>query len=35
MERVGLVDVKLYGDINGDSYGPEAKRLIAVGWKPR
>jgi 2-polyprenyl-3-methyl-5-hydroxy-6-metoxy-1,4-benzoquinol methylase len=35
MERVGLVDVKLYGDIDGESYGPEAKRLIAVGWKPR
>ena len=35
MEHVGFVDVKLYGNIDGAPYGPEAKRLIAVGWKSK
>lgn len=35
MEQVGLVDVSLYGNLNGDAYGPNATRLIAVGHKPK
>jgi 2-polyprenyl-3-methyl-5-hydroxy-6-metoxy-1,4-benzoquinol methylase len=35
MELAGLVDVKLYGNLDGDPYGPDAKRLIAVGSKPK
>jgi 2-polyprenyl-3-methyl-5-hydroxy-6-metoxy-1,4-benzoquinol methylase len=35
MERAGLVDVKLYGNLDGDPYGPVAPRLIAVGSKPK
>jgi len=34
MERVGFVDVKLYGSLEGAEYGPGAQRLIAVGRKP-
>jgi len=34
MERVGFVAVKLYGNLDGDEYGPEAERLIAIGRKP-
>jgi SAM-dependent methyltransferase len=34
MEHAGFVGVKLYGNIQGDPYGPDAKRLIAVGRKP-
>jgi 2-polyprenyl-3-methyl-5-hydroxy-6-metoxy-1,4-benzoquinol methylase len=33
MERAGLVDVRLYGNLDGDPYGPDAARLIAVGRK--
>src|SRR5262245_44459714 len=33
MERAGFVDVKLYGSLDGDPYGPDAARLIAVGRK--
>jgi 2-polyprenyl-3-methyl-5-hydroxy-6-metoxy-1,4-benzoquinol methylase len=33
MERAGLVDVKLYGNLDGDPYGPDATRLIAIGRK--
>ena len=32
--KCGFRDVKLYGTIDGTSYGPQAKRLIAVGRKP-
>ena len=35
MEQVGFADVKLYGDVDGTPYGPEAKRLIAIGSKPK
>jgi SAM-dependent methyltransferase len=35
MDQAGFSDVKLYGNIDGDSYGAEAKRLIAVGWKQK
>lgn len=34
MEQVGFVDVKLYGNLDGDEYDPNAHRLIAVGRKP-
>jgi hypothetical protein len=30
---VGFADVVLYGDLDGRSYGPGAKRLIAVARK--
>ena len=33
LERAGFVRVKLYGNMEGDAYGPKAQRLIAVGWK--
>jgi SAM-dependent methyltransferase len=33
MQRVGFQEVTLYGNLNGDTYGPEAFRLIAVGKK--
>lgn len=34
MERVGFADVRLYGNLDGEEYGPNAHRLIAVGKKP-
>jgi SAM-dependent methyltransferase len=34
MERAGFVSVKLYGNLNGDEYGPNSERLVAVGRKP-
>jgi SAM-dependent methyltransferase len=34
MEHAGFVSVKLYGNLDGDKYGPDAQRLIAVGRKP-
>jgi SAM-dependent methyltransferase len=33
MERVGFVAVKLHGNLDGDAYGPNAERLIAIGRK--
>lgn len=33
MEQVGFEKVKLYGSLDGDSYGPNARRLVAVGTK--
>ena len=35
LEQAGFASVKLYGNLNGDDYGPEAERLIAVARKPR
>src|SRR6185369_1909681 len=35
MEQAGFTKVKLYGNLAGDEYGPNATRLIAVGRKPR
>lgn len=35
MEKVGFVDVRLYGDLEGSDYGTNAQRLIAVGRKPK
>jgi SAM-dependent methyltransferase len=34
MERAGFVGVTLYGNLDGDEYGPNAERLIVVGRKP-
>lgn len=34
LEEVGFVDVRLYGNLGGDEYGPDAQRLIAVARKP-
>ncbi len=34
MERVGFAAVKLCGNLEGDAYGPNAERLIAIGHKP-
>jgi SAM-dependent methyltransferase len=34
MERVGFVAVSLYGNLDGDQYGPNAERLVAIGRKP-
>jgi hypothetical protein len=34
MQQVGFVDVRLYGNLDGDVYGLNAQRLIAVGRKP-
>lgn len=33
MGRAGFTDVKLYGSLDGDEYGPNAQRLIAVSRK--
>jgi SAM-dependent methyltransferase len=35
MERAGFVAVKLYGNLDGDPYGPNAERLVATGRKPK
>jgi 2-polyprenyl-3-methyl-5-hydroxy-6-metoxy-1,4-benzoquinol methylase len=35
LEIAGFVDVKLYGNLDGDPYGLNATRLIAVGRKPK
>jgi SAM-dependent methyltransferase len=34
LELAGFRDVRLYGNLDGDDYGPAAVRLIAVGRKP-
>jgi SAM-dependent methyltransferase len=34
LERAGFVGVRLYGNLDGDGYGPDAERLIAIGRKP-
>ena len=33
LKRAGFDDVKIYGDLKGSAYGPNASRLIAVGRK--
>lgn len=35
MERAGFVAVKLYGNLDGDAYGPSAERLVALGRKAK
>jgi hypothetical protein len=34
LELAGFRDVKLYGNLEGDEYGPRAERLIAAARKP-
>ena len=34
LEAIGFREVKLYGSLDGDPYGPLAQRLIAVARKP-
>jgi hypothetical protein len=34
MQRAGFVDMTLHGNLDGDEYGPNAERLIAIGRKP-
>src|SRR5271156_2520493 len=34
MARAGFVSVKLYGNLNGDEYGPDSERLVGGGRKP-
>ncbi len=34
LEGSGFVDVRLYGNLAGDAYGPDAQRLIAVARRP-
>jgi hypothetical protein len=34
LERAGFVEVALRGNLDGDEYGPDAERLIAIGRKP-
>jgi len=33
LEQAGFSTVRLFGDLQGSAYGPEASRLIAVAWK--
>lgn len=33
MQKAGFKKIRLYGDLDGNEYGLEAKRLIAVAWK--
>ena len=33
MVQVGFEDVRLFGNLEGDEYGPRARRLIAIGRK--
>jgi SAM-dependent methyltransferase len=34
MERAGFVSVTLHGNLDGDDFGPNAERLVAIGRKP-
>ena len=34
MEGAGFVGVTLHGSLDGEAYGPDAERLIAIGRKP-
>lgn len=34
LEQAGFAGVKLHGNLDGDEYGPNAQRLIAVARKP-
>lgn len=33
MEQIGLTDVRLFGNLDGDEYGLDSTRLVAVGYK--
>ncbi len=34
MEQAGFLAVRLYGNLDGDSYGPNAERLVTIGHNP-
>jgi SAM-dependent methyltransferase len=34
MQRAGFVSVTLHGNLDGDEFGPNAERLVAIGRKP-
>ncbi len=34
LERAGFRNVRLYGNLRGEPYGPDAQRLVAIGSKP-
>ncbi len=34
MEQTGFTAVKLFGNLDGDEYDPDADRLIVIGYKP-
>jgi hypothetical protein len=33
LSQVGFHSIKLFGDLDGTEYGPDARRLIAVAYK--
>ena len=33
LQEAGFEDIQLFGNLKGDAYGPEAKRLVALAWK--
>ena len=33
LQQVGFTKIKLFGNLDGDEYGPYATRLIAAAWK--
>ena len=35
LERAGFSEVRLYGDLNGSEYGPDAERLVVLSRKPQ
>ena len=35
MEHTGFTKVKLFGNLDGDEYGPDAQRLIVLGYKAK
>ena len=35
LEQAGFTLVKVFGNLDGDEYGPNAQRLIIVGYKPK
>jgi hypothetical protein len=35
LANAGFINVRLYGNFEGEAFGPATKRLIAVGEKPR
>jgi len=34
LERAGFADVRIYGGLDGEDYGVDARRLIAIGRRP-
>ncbi|MCL0081979.1 class I SAM-dependent methyltransferase [Dehalococcoidia bacterium] len=33
LRQVGFQRIRMFGDLEGNEYGPNARRLVAVGWK--